>query len=149
MEDKWNIFILSYSISPTLKWKIKVKSAPLCNPTAYAARLLSICAVLRALLCLLAAFWCVCCVCYLSLSLSFSCFMVSPRKKYSFRSVIFNAIKKKNPHATFSLPSLRSLHLLHREVVNRDGLILYLLDKTYCMFLHRAKVESKMGLQVE
>lgn len=50
-------------------------------------------AVLLALLCLLAVCWCVCCVCYLSLSLSFSCFMVSPRKKYSFRSVILKAVK--------------------------------------------------------
>lgn len=148
MEDKWNIFILSYSIRiPHWNGKSKLNQPHCVIPQ------------LMQLVCYLSVPCCVpCCVSLLhfdvsavsviSPSLSFSCFMVSPRQKYSFRSVIFNAIKK-NPHATFSSPSLRSLHLLHREVVNRDGLILYLLYKTYCMFLHRAKVESKMGLQVE
>lgn len=85
-------------------------AAVLCVPTASVAPLLPVCrpSVLLPLLCLHTVFWCVCCVCYLSL---FSCFMVSPRKKYSFRSVILTQYKC---HATFCslvplLPSFRKL----------------------------------------
>lgn len=83
-------------LQTALKWNLKnsaTRATPLCSPTAYWAPLLSVCVVLLDLLSPHAVCWCVCCVCYLSPSLSFSCFMVSPRKKYSFRSVILNAIK--------------------------------------------------------
>lgn len=66
-------------------------------------RILLVCSLLLVLLCLLAVFD----VSAVSvISPPFSCFTVSPRKKYSFRSVILNALKSSS-HATFCSQSLR------------------------------------------
>lgn len=72
---------------------LKRLAAPVLSPAAHSAGLLSLLLVLP---CLLAVFL-MCLLCLLSLPLS-SCFMVSPRKKYSFRSVILNVAKDKNSH---------------------------------------------------
>lgn len=103
---KWNFQTLQTVPAPT----------SLCSPTAHRAALLCSlcapsCAELRraAPLALLRLPGCVlmCLLCLLSLPfcLLFSCFMVSPRKKYSFRSVILTAINI-SCNLLFAVPSL-------------------------------------------
>lgn len=71
---------------------LKRLATPVFSPTAHSAGLLSVLLVAVSLRCVFD-------VSAVSvISPPFSRFMVSPRKKYSFRSVILNVVKDKNSH---------------------------------------------------